>query len=377
MTTDAHRASASTVLRALRVSQQEGRAGRDRLWTIAKAGGATVRLHLQDGHMDTVSAADLSSLPEDGQSPVHARWRAIARRHGLHESTLMAFNHRPRRKKPAAPWTNPKLPSLGFGKQVYIPSADEVLFAQCVEEVGGNVATATLVYRSLAERPNLRLLRAARARATGRLGLGYSNPGLDGMFLSPNPQLAGASDAPGRWETVDGQREYQVRWAADFWKCSVYLQDVVYHAGWQAHVTPHQHYLVAGRLQDSPYFEAHPVAQAAPGDVWQRFGGTEAEDSHTGILASYVEVRPFPELHSDGRPLDVWTFRLLGGEKEGAGESIRDQIVIRGTDETTEGKHIRFYKPARTRATQFVGSVSHGQKCTIGTSHTMPWRSRA
>jgi hypothetical protein len=41
----------------------------------------------------------------------------------------------------------------------------------------------------------------------------------------------------------------------------------------------------------------------------------------------------------------VWSFALLGAETEGAGVSHREQIVRVGTNETVEGKRIRFFSP--------------------------------
>lgn len=349
--TEPHTASPARVLRLLRTDAQAGKARRDALWAIARAGGAVTRPSILDGFIHRATEADRTH-PE-------GPWTAIARQHGVHPTTLQAFNHKKRSDGAPKPWTAPRLPRVHAGTKVYIPSADEVLFAQCVDHMGGHVAVATRLYHQLCTRHHRRLLRAGRTRATGRLGLGYANDGLEGVFLSPNPALAGASDAPGRWESIGGRREYRVQWAASFWKCSVYLQDVVHHAGYEAHVTDHAHYLVAGQVHRSPLFAAHPVAQASPGDVWQRWGGDGVEDSHTGVLASFVAIRPLEGETLDGKPLDVWTFRLLGAEEAGAAESIRDQIMIRGTDRSVEGRHLRFFSPTRQRGGQDVGSVSH------------------
>lgn len=343
------RASASQLLRWLREDRQSGPGRSDRVWKAARAGGAKERPAVQDGRWLRLDAAQLAVQPEEGERPGDAQWRRLARDAGLHPATLRAFNHRRRPGGPERPWTHPRLPRLRVGRRVFVPSTDEVLLARCVQHAGGRVARGLRQLATLSAAHNLVLLRAARARASGRIGRSYSNAGLDGAFLSPNPGLAGASDAPGRWETHDGRREHLVRWGADFWKCSVYLQDVLYHAGFVPHMSDHDHYLVAGLVHRSDHFREHGRDRAAPGDVWQRWGGDGVEQSHTGILASFVEVRPLPPQPGAAGPLEVWSFALLGAETGGAGVSLREQIVRPGTNETVEGKRIRFFAPTRRR----------------------------
>ena len=192
------------------------------------------------------------------------------------------------------------------------------------------------------------ILKSARERASGRIGVGYGNKGVGtdiaGPFLSPNPALAGASNR--RTETINGQKEYRVNWNFNeygFWKCSVFLHDVVFQAGYQPDVKANKHYALAGKLHESKLVEEVPVAKAGPGCLWQRFGGSGSDESHNAILTSFVDVSSLDE------NLDSWEFSILGAEKIGVGESTRSHRVLKGTNETTAGKRIRFFHPKQKR----------------------------
>lgn len=271
------------------------------------------------------TSEDLAGFDED------PAWVRLGRTWGIHPGSLRRLHNG--RKRP--------------GETVYIPSADDRLVMQLMKRTRGQPGRALHQLRQLQKGHNVRMLRAARHRCQGVLGQGYANVGDSSVwphvFWSPNLALNGARGD--RRKRILGDMEYAVAWGADFWKCSVYVQDVVHSAGYRPHVTDHGHYLVAGQLHQSPQFAVIAVADARPGDLWQRWGGDGIEDSHNGVLESFVrcsEVRP---------GVQRWQFRIFGAELAGAGVSQREHEVLTpapGATEatTTEGRILRFLRPA-------------------------------
>ncbi|MGC6509788.1 MAG: hypothetical protein ACON4U_15295 [Myxococcota bacterium] len=300
-------------------------------------GQQAVNLQINEGHEYVITKSDYDVNESECI-------RKVARAHGMMPLNLMSFN-----QHIASLATAPELaryatiPNLSVGAVLYIPSSDELAFYECVK-VSDTVEAAQARYAKLMDSSDLAILRAARHRASGQIGVGYGNKGLGdevaGPFLTPNPVLAGASSR--RSEEIGGRLEYRVNWnatAAGFWKCSVFLHDVVYQAGFKPHVQSNNHYLLAGRLQESSNMEEVSVQDAAPGCLWQRFGGTGSDESHNAILTSFVTVE------SDGDEYDKWRFTILGAEQDSAGESERIHTMNKGTNENTSGKKVRFFRP--------------------------------
>lgn len=310
----------------------------DTLWAIASQFGAAKAPDLRDGAEYSLAAADV-------QYSEQATWKHVARQHGMHEKILMAFNEHVSTVDQGGGQDTPlaTTPKLEAGVTIYIPSADEVLFKQVSEQKGGDVAATTAEYNALAGSHNLEMMRTARTRASGKLGEGYGKSGDEGVFYTQNPELAGASQRPSRSETINGEKEYRVAWGANFWKCSVFLHDTSYAAGFKPDMTANNHYQLAGQLHWSRDYAEINIKDARPGDAWQRFGGTRSDESHNAILSSYVEVEDVDAEH------DRWTFSIVGAETSRAAESERKHTMLKGSNENTSGKKIRFFRPKQQR----------------------------
>jgi hypothetical protein len=99
-----------------------------------------------------------------------------------------------------------------------------------------------------------------------------------------------------RSETINGEKEYKVAWGANVWKCSVFLHDTSYAAGFKPDMTANNHYQLAG-----------------------------------------------PAEH------DRWTFSIVGAETSRAAESERKHTMLKGSNENTSGKKNRFFRPKQQR----------------------------
>jgi hypothetical protein len=275
--------------------------------------------------------------PEDvgGGDP----WRTLARNHGMSPENLQAFN--PHLTGIGATGVAGPQP-LAAGATLYIPSAQELGFAECRRKAGSYDAAIALWGKMVAG-PNVKVLDAARARASGEVGQGYGTQGVEGgRFYTQNPTLAGASAK--RSKTINGKTEYRVFWLAEFWKCSLFMHDVVWQAGYQPHQTANNHYQLAGRLNESKQQYAEVSAKdAMPGDCWQRFGGRGSDESHNTILSSFVEVE---EVDAE---TERWTFDIIGAEQERAAEATQTFVVKKGTQEVVSGAKtgnlLRFFRP--------------------------------
>ncbi len=268
-------------------------------------------------------------------------WEKIAERFGMKQGHLAAFNTHVETVSEAGGDSPRKVtPTLQEGVELYIPSSAEILFGQCVEKAGG-VEAGTSLYQTVSKGANDEILGAARSRASGKVGQGYGTAGVDGNFYSPNPALAGASAK--RSEKVDKRTEYRVNWGSDFWKCSVFMNDVVFQAGWKPAITDNKHYSTAGNAETSGFYTEVPVGQAAPGHLWQRDGGSGQDQSHNAVLSSFVTVESLDD------ETDVWRFDIIGAEQDRAAESEQTYHMKKGTNEKTDGKVVRFLKPRSRR----------------------------
>lgn len=269
-------------------------------------------------------------------------WETIAKDNGMSEDLLIPFNQH---IESVAEGNTEEVgevvtPSLAAGVRIYIPSAAEILLAQCRKRTK-TLTEAVAKYQELAGGSNLKMMEQARLRASGDVGLGYGTSGHNGVFYSQNPELAGASSR--RTSELNGGTEYRVNWGVDFWKCSVFLNDVAFSAGYKPDMTDNDHYRLAGQLHWSREWEEVDVSQAAPGHGWQRFGGTGSNESHNAVLSSFVEVEDISE------EVEQWTFSIVGAENDRAAESERVHQMKKGTNENTSGKIIRFFKPKYER----------------------------
>lgn len=304
--------------------------------TAESHAGDVVEIDLAEGHHYTVTSEDMAGGGE-------AAWNRIARDHGMAPEKLRPFNQHiielDLGNGPEVQETQET--QLEEGVEIYIPSTQEILLAECRAQAG-SYEEALQLYGEIADSSSLRLLETARERSSGRVGEAYGTSGVDGgVFLTPNPRVNGASSR--RTEEINGQTEYRVVWAQNFWKCSVFLQDVVFQAGFEPHMLSNNHYLLAGRMQDSSMFDEIDASEARPGDCWQRFGGTQSNQSHVAILTSFVRRSP----KSEG--VETWSMDILGAESERSAESTRDHDVKIGTNETTDGRRIRFFRPNTPR----------------------------
>ncbi len=256
--------------------------------------------------------------------------RDIARNFGTTEEKLAAFNE--------------GVTELAVGTTLYIPSAEERRFAEY-----------RMHYKSLQEAAEAwqndkgsieaKVYEAASDRATGDVGESYGTKGVEGgKFYTPNPDVAGASKR--RSKEVNGQTEYAVYWLSDFWKCSIFMNDVVWQAGYKPALTGNNHYSTAGRAHEqTTVYEEVDVKDAKPGDAWQRFGGRGSDQSHNAILSSFVEIE-------DGynESTDTWKFSIIGAESGRAAEGEKTKTMDKGTNKTTDGKVIRFLRPKAARS---------------------------
>ena len=89
----------------------------------------------------TVSAADVASGPS-------VAWRDIARKHGMSEENLILSNQHVlsvATEQNAANTKYSEVPELAEGVRIYIPSADDLAFAECKKQ-GGSAEEAERLY---------------------------------------------------------------------------------------------------------------------------------------------------------------------------------------------------------------------------------------
>ncbi len=308
----------------------------------AQGGAEAVDAPQQDSRPALAKGRRYVLTAEDNQGYESATWTKVAKDHGMLDKHLVAFNqHVGTVDEGLSEHGLQPVPRLDAGVEIYIPSTDEILFSQCSHKADGDLARATALFNGIAQGPQLAVLRTARERASGAVGVGYGTPGDKGIFYTQNPALAGASEK--RSQTIDGEKEYRVNWGSDFWKCSVFMHDVVYSAGYKPDLTDNKHYRLAGHLQLSGQYREVAVSNARPGNCWQRFGGTRSDESHNAVLSSFVEVEDL------GDDTEKWSFTIIGAESDRAAESERSHIMKKGTNETTDGKKIRFFDPKGKR----------------------------
>jgi len=306
---------------------------------MAKKSSDVEEVGLAAGRLYLVTADDMSAADP---------WTTIARNNGMAPDDLQAFNQNVvELDQGVGPTVHRDVPvSLAVGTEIYIPSAQELTFLECRRK-SGTYDEAIELYGTLSKGPNVKMLDAARARASGEVGEGYGTAGVDGgSFYTSNPNLAGASSR--RSKTVNGQKEYKVFWLKDFWKCSIFMNDVV----WQAGYTPafnknNKHYQLAGKAHlESTYTEVLYDA-AMPGDCYQRFGGTGSDESHNAVLAD------FPVIEDLGADRVRVAYDIIGAESERSAQGSKESVFKKGTNDVVEGYgsggKIRFLRPNKAR----------------------------
>ncbi|MDP2305551.1 MAG: hypothetical protein Q8P18_05955 [Pseudomonadota bacterium] len=292
------------------------------------------QVKLAPGATYTVTAEDMSS----GEGPA---WEKVAEAHGMKVGHLAAFNTHVQTVAEAGGESPQRItPTLAAGVKLYVPSSAEILYGQCVEKAGG-LEAGTNLYVSVAKGSNDEIMKSARSRASGVVGESYGVSGVGGKFYTPNLALAGAG--PKNATKIDGRTEYKVNWGDSFWKCSVFMNDVTFQAGWKPAITDNKHYSTAGNAETSGAFKQVSVANARPGHLWQRDGGSGQDESHNAVLSSFVTVENVDE------QTDIWRFDIVGAEQDRAAESEQTYTMKKGTNEKTEGKIVRFLEPKAKR----------------------------
>lgn len=286
------------------------------------------QVRLATGTEYTVTKEDMA----DGEGRA---WTRIAESMGMKVGHLAAFNTHVQTVAEAGGASPKKVtPTLVEGVKLYVPSSAEILFGQCVEKAG-TVESGTSLYASISKGSGDEILKAARSRASGEVGEGYGTAGAGGNFYTPNPALAGA-----RATKVEGKSEYKVNWGSDFWKCSIFMNDVAFAAGWKPAITDNKHYSTAGNAETSGFYKEVSVAAARPGLLWQRDGGSGSDQSHNAVLSSFVTVE---NLDAE---TDLWKFDIVGAASARATESEQQYRMKKGTNTMADyPKVVRFLEP--------------------------------
>ena len=279
----------------------------------------------EGGERVTLQAGTTLTLTAD---QVAGDWEALARDLGTTPDKLAAFNE--------------DVDVLAVGTQIYVPSAEERLFAEYRARY--DFEEAVTEFYAAKEGSSVAVYAAASDRASGVIGESYGTQGVDGRFYTPNTDVSGATRRTA--EEIDGQTEYKVFWLDEFWKCSIFMNDAVWQGGYEPALMSNGHYSLAGRAHEQTrIYEQVDVANARPGDAWQRFGGRGSNESHNAVLSSFVDISQDP----NDPEVDIWEFKIIGAEEERAAESTRIKRMNAGTNETTDGEVIRFLRPRRSR----------------------------
>lgn len=300
-----------------------------------KRSGEAERVTLSAGKSYVISDKDMAESDP---------WRSIARVNGLTPDRLQAFNQHVSEVNVGGTTQEMPLPptQLAVGVEIYIPSAQELAFAECRRKAK-SYDEAISLYGKLTAGPNVKMLDAAKARATGEVGESYGTQGVNGSFYTPNPDVAGAKKGP----VVDGKQQYKVFWLADFWKCSIFMNDSVFQAGYKPALTANKHYATAGSADKQPQYKVVKAADAMPGDCFQRFGGTGSDQSHNAVLSTFVDIEDL------GDGTEKLTWNIIGAESDRAAEGEHESTVDKASHKVVGGYgygcELRFLRPVQKR----------------------------
>jgi len=279
-------------------------------------------LRLPKGKTITLTDADIQGDPD-------ATWQHVAEQHGAIAWRLQQANEG---VTPAA------------GKQVYIPSAEEMLYADCMRATG-DAQKAAQKYNEISNAGGLAVVKGARAAASGKSGESYGTAGVGGNFYASNPELAGASSR--RTVQENGKTLYKISWGSDFWKCNLFANESVYRGGYKPSMQANKHYTTAGSLhKDTKTFQEVAATSAYAGLVTAFQSGGGSNESHTGILGSV----PIVTTDADGNTVLEFTF--IAASSDRAKEQDKKITLKKGTNEILSGDHherLRFLKPLRKR----------------------------
>jgi hypothetical protein len=286
------------------------------------AAATEVAVELPAGKTLTLGAADV-------KHHASATWKHIADQHGTIAWRLKQANEG---VEPVA------------GATVYVPSAEEQLYADILRQQGDEGAAAE-VYAELTASGAVDVLRGAREAASGGSGKSYGTAGNEGAFWASNPALKGASER--RTVEENGHRMYRVVWASNFWKCNLFANEAVFRGGFEPSLAPNRHYTTAGRLHtDTDAFDAVDPRQGHAGLAVVFWSGGGSNSSHTGICGSMVSVS------RDASGNDVLEFTFLGASTDRAREDDKRIVLKAGTNEIISGDShdvLRFLRPRKRR----------------------------
>lgn len=298
--------------------------------------GEAGRVTLSSGKSYVVTDKDMESYDP---------WTGIAQANGCSAERLQAFNQHVQEVNVGGTATEMALPptTLAVGVEIYIPSAQELAFAECRKKAK-DYDEAIALYGKLTQGPNIKMLDAAKMRASGKTGEAYGTAGdASGNFYTPNAGLAGAKSAG----KIDGVAQYKVFWLKDFWKCSVFMNDVVFQAGYKPALMENKHYSTAGNAHKQPQYKQVKAKDAMPGDAWQKYGGSGSDESHNAVLSTFVEIQDL------GDGTESWKFNIIGSEQARAAESTKECVVDKATNQVVSGygsgREIRFLRPTQKR----------------------------
>lgn len=290
-------------------------------------------------------AAGKSYVVTDKDMQDYEPWRAIARANGTTPERLQAFNQHVAEVNVGGTTEEMALPptELAVGVEIYVPSAQELAFAEARRKAGSYEGAINL-WGKMTQGPNVKMLDAANMRATGDVGESYGTQGVNGgNFYTPNPEVAGAKAS----HKVNGQQQYKVFWLANFWKCSIFMNDVVFQAGYKPAMMANKHYSTAGNAHKQPQYKTVKASEAMPGDGFQKFGGSGSDESHNAILSTFVDIKDL------GDGTEEWKFNILGAENDRAAESEKEAIVDKATGTVVSGygggRILRFLRPVQKR----------------------------
>jgi hypothetical protein len=255
--------------------------------------GALMQLKREQGGAD----------PQKKEQPY--TWLHLADHVGIHPLILLAFNPE---QSGAVDRVLPR------SVIIFIPTAGEVIFLQLAEkrripvsaqeirdfpqDVAHTSPELVSEFRRQKESGRVGIVTAARERAAGKTGKAY---GYDaGRFYTRNIRL---QRDRGKAE-VDGHAERIIAWGPSF-KCNVYVNDTLDHAGLDTPVNGNGHYATAGqmferhtakkgeRVRERHLFEEISLADLQPGDIFVSYGGGEANASHTEVITGVVDKHSF------------------------------------------------------------------------------------
>ena len=279
-------------------------------------------LRLPKGKTITLTAADVKGSDDE-------TWQHVAEQHGAIDWRLKQAN------EGVAPVK---------GATIYVPSAEELLYADCLKATGDKQKAATK-YAEIEKAGGLAVVKGAREAASGDSGESYGTEGKGGAFYASNPELAGASSK--RMVEVNGKKVYKVVWASSFWKCNLFANESVYRGGYKPSMQANKHYTTAGSLHtDTKTFQEVAAKSAYAGLVTAFQSGGGSNESHTGVLGSV----PILTEDADGNLNLKFTF--IAASSERAKEQDKDVTLKKGTNQILSGDshdRLRFLKPLQKR----------------------------